>query len=86
MRLVASQGLFYMPASEVDYQFINDLDVPGGQKMDYAQIFRRASENVADTWLEISREVSGGDKITIVQNWNLDTGENTANGKITFWG
>jgi hypothetical protein len=86
MRIVADQGLFYMPASEVDYEFITNLDVPGGQKMDYAQIFKRASENVADTWLEISREVNGGNEIAIVQNWNLDTGENTANGEITFWG
>lgn len=86
MRIVADQGLFYMPAREVDYEFITDLYVPGGQKMDYDQIFKRASENVADTWLEISREVNGGNEIAIVQNWNLDTGENTANGEITFWG
>lgn len=86
MRIVADQGLFYMPKEEVNYGFINNLEVPGGQKMNYQQIFEKAAGNVADTWIEISREVNGGDEITIVQNWDLDTGENKANGEITFWG
>jgi hypothetical protein len=86
MRIVADQGLFYTPKNEADYQFITDLEVPGGKKMDYKQIFQMAANNVADTWIEIAREVNGGAEITIVQNWNLDTGENTANSQITFWG
>lgn len=86
MRMVAGQGFVYQPKSEINYSFINNLDVPGGQKMDYKQIFEKAANNVADTWLELSREVNGGDEMTIVQNWNLDTGANTANNEITFWG
>jgi hypothetical protein len=59
--------------------------VPGGQKLDYSEIFKKATNNVADTWIEISRYINGGDEIAIAQNWNLDTGVNTANGEVTFW-
>jgi hypothetical protein len=86
MRLVADQGLFYGKASAVDPQFIKGLDVPGGSKMDYEEIFLKAAENVAETWVQISHYVDGGEEITIVQNWDLDTGVNTANGEVTFWG
>lgn len=85
MRIVADQGLFYVPPTAVDDDFILGLEVPGGQRMDYVQIFAKAAENVADAWLEIARDVDGGDEIAIAHNWDLDTGVNKANGEITYW-
>ncbi|WP_020678085.1 zinc dependent phospholipase C family protein [Geopsychrobacter electrodiphilus] len=86
MRFIAGQGFLYFAAEVVDDQFIKNLDVPGGGKMDYEQIFQKAAENVADVWLEISRFVEHGVEIAKVQNWNLDTGANLTTGDITFWG
>lgn len=86
MRFIANQGFLYFPAEVVDDQFIKGLEVPGGSKMDYGDIFQNAAENVADAWLEISRFVESGEDIAMVQNWNLDTGVNLVSGDITFWG
>jgi hypothetical protein len=86
MRFIAGQGLFYFKKELVDLQFVENLDIPGGGKMNYADIFQKAAENVADVWLEISSFVDGGNEIAMVQNWNLDTGVNQASGDITFWG
>jgi len=86
MRLIADQAIFYGKASDVDPQFIYNLEVPGGNRMDYEQIFHKAAENVADTWIEISRYVAGEAEIAIVKNWDLDTGVNLATGEVTFWG
>lgn len=86
MRMVAGQGFIYPKKSTINYEFINGLDVPYGKKMEYKDIFEKAANNVADTWIEVAREVNSGDEMTIVQNWNLDTGENIANNEITFWG
>ncbi|MGL1933125.1 MAG: zinc dependent phospholipase C family protein [Desulfotalea sp.] len=78
-------GIIYKDKTEVDLEYIENLEVPGGQAMGYEEIFDKAAKNVADTWLEISKCLDTGNEITIVKNWDLDTGIDPVSQQITFW-
>lgn len=79
-------GVIYKGIEDVDRQYIDNLEVPGKQTMSYDDIFDKAVENVAGMWLQISESIETGKEISMVKNWDLDTGVNTASGQITFWG
>lgn len=86
LRPLRNQGVLYKEEDEVDNTYIKNLNVPGGERMDYEQIFDKAAENVANVWLEISHYTDSKKDMAIVRNWNLDTGIDLASKKLTFWG
>lgn len=79
-------GNVYPLFDEVDQQYIVNLEVPGGQRMSYDEIFDKGCANVAQGWAAIASDVLTGSRLSdgFLKNWNLDTGEDE-NGVITFW-
>jgi hypothetical protein len=82
-----AQGLdlVYPDESEIDSQYLDDLDTPNGKKQ-YDVVFDRAVEKVGGVWREIADGVLK-DRIVLAQwvNWNLDTGRDE-NDQLVFWG
>lgn len=77
-------GLVYPLQSEIDRQYIEDLDVPGGARMHYDAIFERAVANVRAQWALISAEAAGGPRYALGGGtWNLDTGRD--GDAYVFW-
>ncbi len=83
--IAAGQGLTYPAVSDIDFQYIKDLQVPGGRQ-DYDDIFNRAAENVANVWATVARGVLESEDACFARigNWNLDTGRDDQN-RLVFW-
>lgn len=79
-------GLTYPEPDEIDYQFINNLAVPGASYMSYDDIFDRAVENVAKIWRLLAGGVLNNENEcrSQIAAWNLDTGRGPAKNLI-FW-
>ncbi len=79
-------GYAYPYFEDVDRQYLDDLLVPGGQRMSYDEIFNKGCANVAQGWAVVASDVLTGSHRAdeFLRNWNLDTGEDE-NGVITFW-
>lgn len=79
-------GYAYPAFDEVDRQYLDNLDAPGGQRMSYDEIFDKGCANVAQGWAAVASDVLTGSRLAdgFLKNWNLDTGEDE-NGIVTFW-
>lgn len=81
--VVADQGLVY-PAKP-EHQYIEDLETPGGTRMDFEEIFQKAFENVLELWgwmaLSMQHQPSSLDNLT---SWSLDTGIDE-NQQMIYW-
>ncbi len=75
----------YPVVRDIDFQYIKDLEVPGGHQ-DYDDIFNRAAENVANVWATVARGVLESEDACFARigNWNLYTGRDDQN-RLVFW-
>lgn len=83
--VAVNAGLTYPRSDEIDFQYIENLQVPNGC-LHYDSIFDRALSNVAHVWSLIGAGVMQGDEryVSAIGNWNLDTGRDP-NGRLVFW-
>ncbi len=79
-------SLVYPLFEHVDPQYLTNLEVPGGGRMDYDAIFDKGVGNVVRAWAVVASDVLTGTALAegFLRNWNLDTGEDEA-GTLTFW-
>ncbi|MEI7636860.1 MAG: zinc dependent phospholipase C family protein [Syntrophus sp. (in: bacteria)] len=82
----ALDGSVYPLFDDIDRQYINNLEVPGGQHMDYDNIFDKGVSNVVRGWAMVASDVLSQTNLAerFLRNWNLDTGEDESKVK-TFW-
>ncbi|MGX9726132.1 MAG: zinc dependent phospholipase C family protein [Candidatus Electronema sp. VV] len=79
----ASVGLTYPEQPEP--QYILGLDVPGGGKMDFEDIFAKAAEQIAAFWGGLSLSLQGRpSSLDSMAGWGLDDGLNDKNNHV-FW-
>lgn len=80
-------GLTYPAEKDIDKQYIENLNVPGGSKQHYDAIFDKAINNVGNIWQMVASGVYDGneDYRTKIGEWNLDSGKNEK-GQLAFWG
>lgn len=78
-------GLVYPNSDEIDTQYITDLNTPNGA-MNYDDIFDKAVDNVGVIWAVVGQGVFGSntDYMSVVKDWNLDTGRD-ADGELSLW-
>jgi hypothetical protein len=79
-------GSVYPLFDDIDRQYIDNLVVPGGQRMDYDDIFDKGVGNVVHGWAVVASDVLRQTNLAegFLRNWNLDTGEDENKVK-TFW-
>jgi hypothetical protein len=79
-------GNVYPLFEDIDRQFIDNLEVPGGQRMNYDDIFDKGVGNVKRGWAVVASDVLHQTNLAegFLHNWNLDTGEDENHLK-TFW-
>lgn len=79
-------GNVYPLYNDIDQQFIEGLRVPGGDSMEYDEVFNKGVENVKQGWAAVASDVLRGTNLAqgFLRNWNLDTGEDE-NRTMTFW-
>lgn len=85
--VAAGIGLTYPSVADIDQQFIQDLNVPTGNQMDYDLIFDEAIQNVSDLWKTIGLGLYANNiqYMAKIGLWNLDTGRNE-NDQLVYWG
>jgi hypothetical protein len=83
--VAAGLGLTYPSADQIDREYIENLQVPGGQQ-GYEEIFDYGIENVGTIWQLVANGVleGGNAYLARIGNWNLDTGRDE-NGQLVFW-
>ena len=79
-------GSVYPLFDDIDRQYIDNLEVPGGQRMNYDDIFDKGVGNVVRGWAVVASDVLRQTNLAegFLRNWNLDTGEDENRAK-TFW-
>lgn len=79
-------GNVYPLFEDVEAQYLTNLEVPGGGRMDYDATFDKGVGNVVRAWAVVASDVLTGTALAggFLRNWNLDTGEDEA-GTLTFW-
>lgn len=81
--VAAHQGLVY-PATFED-EFIQGLVVPGGDTMNFEEIFQKALKNIVELWgwmaLSLQEQESPLDNL---KSWSLDTGIDE-NNRMIYW-
>ena len=79
-------GAVYPLFDDVDQQFIQNLQAPGGKTMGYDAVFDKGVDNVTHGWAAVASDVLRRTDLAenFVRNWNLDTGEDE-NKIMTFW-
>ena len=82
----ALDGNVYPLFEDVDRQYIDNLEVPGNQRMNYDDIFDKGVGNVVRGWTVVASDVLRKTSLaeSFLRNWNLDTGEDGYKVK-TFW-
>lgn len=80
-------GNVYPLFFEVDRQFLDNLEVPGGQRMSYDEIYDKAVGNVVQAWAVVASDVLGGSALagSFLRDWDLDTGKDKQTNMQTFW-
>ena len=78
-------GLVYPLSDEVDMQYVEDLETPGGTRH-FDDIFDRAVKGAEGVWSLVARGVLEGDDECFerIINCNLDTGRDD-NERLVFW-
>jgi hypothetical protein len=79
-------GAVYPSHHQINLDYINNLDVPGGGTEDYGAIFERAVRATETVWLEVAKGVYQGDSSyqTSIGDWSLDKGTDPT-GRMVFW-
>jgi hypothetical protein len=83
-------GFLYPTPEEIDMkEYIENLRVPGDERMHYDDIFNRAITRVQQVWLDVTRYALGHRDVLTFRNdeWDLDTGRNKldAANRLVFW-
>lgn len=83
--IAAGQGLVYPALKDLNREYIDNLEVPGG-RASYDEIFEKAINNVAQVWALVGGGVVEAKEqyLAKIGNWNLDTGKD-ASQKLVFW-
>lgn len=76
-------GLMYPLESEVDFQYILNLQTPCG-KQNYDAVFDLAVSNITRYWCDLSNAVFNNGSTDMFHDWNLDTGM-CERGNMTAW-
>jgi hypothetical protein len=79
-------GSVYPLFEDINRHYIDNLEVPGGQRMGYDDIFDKGVGNVMRGWAVVAADVLRQTNLAegFLRNWNLDTGEDENKVK-TFW-
>ena len=79
-------GNVYPLFADIDRQYIDNLEIPSGQRMNYDDIFDKGVGNVMRGWAVVASDVLRQTSLAegFLHNWNLDTGEDEYKVK-TFW-
>ena len=81
--LIADQGLVY--PKKADLQYIMNLQVPGGGRMDFDQIVDKTVAHTVAFWGDMSLALQGkSSPLDTMPNISLDTGIDT-NKTMTYW-
>lgn len=75
--VAAGAGLVYPAPDDIDWAYINDLEVPGGGITNYDVVFDRAVDCVGGIWKMVADASQGGSELAALDalpNWNLDSG------------
>ena len=83
----AHTAITYARHDEVDTQYLENLEVPGGTTMHYDTLFNLAIENVLGFWRDLTEGLEAPDAPIVARlgEWDLDTGKDTATGRYVFW-
>ncbi|MES9996207.1 zinc dependent phospholipase C family protein [Desulfovibrio aminophilus] len=86
-RHIAEAGFSYPQASDIDRQYIDDLEVPGGERWNYQRVFEEAEKNVEEAWSKAALAIfeGDGDARAYFQDVNLDTGRVLVEGPLVYW-
>lgn len=84
--VAANAGLVYPAESEVEKDYIENLETPNG-RLNYEDLFGVAIENISRGWRDVAQVALGSDpsQLAWIGNWDLDTGRNEK-GDFVFWG
>jgi hypothetical protein len=81
--VAANEGLVYPVRAE--NQFIKELTVPGGTKMDFDILFNKAKDNVLELWDWLALSLQGKPSpLDTLESWSLDTGEDNKK-RMIYW-
>lgn len=80
------RGLTYPLVSEIDYNYIENLNIPSNETAHYDEVFNLATDNVLRMWEYICDYIFNGNNTSLdrILRLNLDTGKD-ANGVIQMW-
>ena len=83
--ILEHEALVYTDRSEIDMSYVENLEVPGGARKHYREVFEEARKNVLNGWNELGRALVGQDRnLFTVRNGDLDTGRDQE-GKLIYW-
>ena len=86
-QIVEAKGLVYPQLDEVDQSFIQNLKLPDGTTASYDAVFKRARQNVINTWRELGAGLDNGDAgLFKLADGDLDTGLADNTQQSIFWG
>ncbi len=85
--VAVGKGLTYPKIKNIDKQYIENLEIPDGTKMDYKDIFDKAIAKVGLSWKDLGDAVYGNSDVALNSfgDWNLDTGRDKQDNLI-YWG
>ncbi len=81
--VAANKGLVY--PNKPDPQYIQNLEVPGGEVWNFKKIFDKAVNDLTTFWANISLALTEDTApLDTISSWALDTGKDK-NGNLVFW-
>jgi len=83
----AHTGISYTTQADIDPTYIDNLDVPGGGRMHYDDLFNQTVDNVLTFWSRLAVGASQPEAPIFAQlgQWNLDTGKDIQTDQYVFW-
>jgi len=87
VRIYADEkGLTFPPIKKIKPKYIENLEVPTGNFLNYEQIANNAKTNILNIWKNMSDSIftDNYDIETLISNWNMMTGLNEKNESV-FW-
>lgn len=84
--VAVKQGLTYPTIEDIDNQYINNLETPDGNEMNYDEIFDKAVQKIGESWKNLGDAVYGDSDSSLAYfgNWDLDTGRDE-NDNLIYW-
>jgi hypothetical protein len=84
--ILEKEALLYTDRSKIDGSYIENLEVPGGDRKHYREVFSEAQKNVLEGWNQLGKALSRQNaELFAIKNADLDTGLDQ-DGKLIYWG